>query len=874
MLPIIGPRLVEAMEGLNPFVIPVAVAFLVVIIVQYLSSTPKRHLYGVLLDSGTPGPTYRHAPISLPCRSPFPHSRLLVSRSFHSLLPRPPSSTPKRHLYGVLLDAGTPGLTYRHAHFPTLLFLAVPSLPLSLPSLFPGLSIPPCPATPSSTPKRHLYGVLLDAGTPGLTYRHAHFPTLLEIPFDGATTVASLFVIASRRHHHRPLLGTRKFLSRETVTNEEGKEIEKLEFGEYEWESYSRALDRAEAFGGGLRNVGHGRGEAVAIVAETRADFYLALQGAFQQSLVVVMVYASLGQEALVHALNETEVTTVICDHKQLEKLEEASSKGELKTVQRVIMMPEPRPLSEAGKGPTEAEAKVATGQLAPGVKLLAFADVEKSGVESPVTPELPQPSDLAVIMYTSGSTGLPKVSDACSEWASCYHTATWWQSSQPSWLKCLHPPIFFSSPVLSLLSPFLPPVMLSHGNLVAVFAAIMAQVPDANFNDVYIAYLPLSHVLELAAELGAVSVGGSIGYGSPLTLVYMSSNVKPGIKGDSPETLLFPCVSPAPNLCIHPTFCPVFVPAQLGAVSVGGSIGYGSPLTLVEMAPKVKLGTKGDAPQLRPTLMVAVPAILDRIRDAVRRKIAAAPPVRRTLFNLAYSRRLAAIEGSWFGAWGVERLFWDLLVFRKVRYEGSWFSMWGVERLFWGLLVFRKGGCFGAWGIERMFWDLLVFRKVSAVVGESPLAWGVERLFWDLLVFRKVRAAVGGHLRFMLSGGAPLSPDSQRFMNICFNQGYELTETAAGGTSSEWDDSSGYGLTETAAGGTFSEWDDSSVGRVGPPIPCNLIRLIDWEEGGYRTTDHPHPRGEILIGGPNEDPQGMRWFRTGDIGAVLIAGA
>ncbi|GJP40973.1 hypothetical protein CLOM_g626 [Closterium sp. NIES-68] len=97
---------------------------------------------------------------------------------------------------------------------------------------------------------------------------------------------------------------------------------------------------------------------------------------------------------------------------------------------------------------------------------------------------------------------------------------------------------------------------------------------------------------------------------------------------------------------------------------------------------------------------------------------------------------------------------------------------------------------------------------------------------------------------------------------------------------------SQGYGLTETAAGGTFSEWDDSSVGRVGPPIPCNLIQLIDWEEGGYRTTDHPNPRGEILIGGPNaslgywkdkekteevfsEDAHGMRWFRTGDIGLV-----
>lgn len=30
------------------------------------------------------------------------------------------------------------------------------------------------------------------------------------------------------------------------------------------------------------------------------------------------------------------------------------------------------------------------------------------------------------------------------------------------------------------------------------------------------------------------------------------------------------------------------------------------------------------------------------------------------------------------------------------------------------------------------------------------------------------------------------------------------------------------------------------------------LVQLIDWEEGGYRHTDKPMPRGEICIGGPN----------------------
>jgi len=35
-----------------------------------------------------------------------------------------------------------------------------------------------------------------------------------------------------------------------------------------------------------------------------------------------------------------------------------------------------------------------------------------------------------------------------------------------------------------------------------------------------------------------------------------------------------------------------------------------------------------------------------------------------------------------------------------------------------------------------------------------------------------------------------------------------------------------GYGLTETCAGGTFSEYDDTSVGRVGAPLPCSYVKV------------------------------------------------
>lgn len=75
--------------------------------------------------------------------------------------------------------------------------------------------------------------------------------------------------------------------------------------------------------------------------------------------------------------------------------------------------------------------------------------------------------------------------------------------------------------------------------------------------------------------------------------------------------------------------------------------------------------------------------------------------------------------------------------------------------------------------GITKTLFELAYNRRFAAIEGSWFGAWGLEAMLWNVLVFRKIRSALGGRVRGMLSGGAPLSGDTQRFMNICF--GYNL---------------------------------------------------------------------------------------------------
>jgi long-chain acyl-CoA synthetase len=275
--------------------------------------------------------------------------------------------------------------------------------------------------------------------------------------------------------------------------------------------------------------------------------------------------------------------------------------------------------------------------------------------------------------------------------------------------------------------------VVLTHANIVAALGGMLRAVPNLNTSDVFIGYLPLAHILALSAENAILSVGACIGYGTPKTLTDKS----PGINQKT---------------------------------------------------------TKGDAPTLAPTVMAAVPAIMDRIREGVMDAVAHQGSVTKKIFDRGY----------------------------------------GV----------KQGNSFGS-------------------------------TFYDWLIFDGLRTKLlGGRLRMMLSGGGPLSEETQNFMNIAFC-------CPVG---------QGYGLTETCGAATIVWPNDGSYGRVGPPLSCCEVKLVPWEEAGYSPDDKPHPRGEILLGGAHiakeyymmpektaedfrTEENGKRWFHTGDIGEVCADG-
>uniref|UniRef100_A0A672ZR98 Long-chain-fatty-acid--CoA ligase n=1 Tax=Sphaeramia orbicularis TaxID=375764 RepID=A0A672ZR98_9TELE len=164
---------------------------------------------------------------------------------------------------------------------------------------------------------------------------------------------------------------------------------------------------------------------------------------------------------------------------------------------------------------------------------------------------------------------------------------------------------------------------------------------------------------------------------------------------------------------------------------------------------------------------------------------------------------------------------------------------------------------------LKRWLLDFAFRRK------EAELRNGVVRTdsMWDKLIFKKVQASLGGRVRLMITGAAPVAPVILTFLRAALGcQFYE-----------------GYGQTECTAGCSMSMPGDWTAGHVGPPLPCNHIKVVDVAEMNYLAANG---EGEVCVKGPNvfkgylKDPEKTEeaidkdgWLHTGDIGKWLPNG-
>lgn len=138
---------------------------------------------------------------------------------------------------------------------------------------------------------------------------------------------------------------------------------------------------------------------------------------------------------------------------------------------------------------------------------------------------------------------------------------------------------------------------------------------------------------------------------------------------------------------------------------------------------------------------------------------------------------------------------------------------------------------------------------------GRPPLALELARLAADRIVGTQVRARFGGRLRFLISGGAALAPETGVFFE---SLGIPVLE--------------GYGLTESGAASCVNRPGNVRYGTVGLPVPGCEVRI--GHDGEIQI------RSPGLMTGYWRDPEATRaaftddgFLRTGDIGHVLPSG-
>lgn len=163
----------------------------------------------------------------------------------------------------------------------------------------------------------------IQPGDTSVTYKPIPLPkTALvnEYEMSNCTTMAEVWKWSVARYRSRKLLGTRDVLGEEDEIQSNGKAFRKLLLGEYRWLNYEEVDQLVDNVGRGMRMLGIQPTQPVCLFADTRSEWFVTAQASFRHSFPVVTLYTNLGDEAIAHGINQTEVETVITSHELLPK--------------------------------------------------------------------------------------------------------------------------------------------------------------------------------------------------------------------------------------------------------------------------------------------------------------------------------------------------------------------------------------------------------------------------------------------------------------------------------------------------------------------------------------------------------------------------
>jgi long-chain acyl-CoA synthetase len=286
------------------------------------------------------------------------------------------------------------------------------------------------------------------------------------------TTSFENFQISRMKYPNEPYLGTRPMRPDGTAMD-------------YEWLSYEQVGKRVDSFGAGLVSLGlcpttddvelKGKG-ILGFYSKNRAEWCIAEQGCYSQSIIPVPSYDTLGADSIAYVVNQTSMVTMLCSAELTDNM--IACKALCPTLLNLIQM---EPVSDVVRSKAQSV----------GVKVYSFDEVEAEGRAKPLPPSPPTPKDIATFCYTSGTTGDPKGA------------------------------------------------LLSHENMVSDVAAIYTKMGMSK-DDVHLSYLPLPHVFERAVQMSVVRAGGRMGFyqGETLKILEDLTALRPTLFPSVPRLL------------------------------------------------------------------------------------------------------------------------------------------------------------------------------------------------------------------------------------------------------------------------------------------------------------------------------------------------